>query len=73
MSNSQSFFAMPLLDWNAFSMTDVMTRHFWLYWAVAIPLTVFVMAIVGVYGFVQARENRKAADNARKMAGFKEP
>ena len=54
-------------------MTDVMTRHFWLYWAVAIPLTVFVMAIVGVYGFVQARENRKAADNARKMAGFKEP
>ncbi|KAM6492384.1 hypothetical protein JOM56_012108 [Amanita muscaria] len=73
MSNSQSFFAMPLLNWNALSMMDVMTPHFWLYWAVAIPLTVFVMAIVGVYGFTQARENRKAADNARKMAGFKEP
>ncbi|KAF2242533.1 hypothetical protein BU26DRAFT_524137 [Trematosphaeria pertusa] len=65
-----TLFAMPILNWNAFSMRDVMTSHFWLYWAVTIPLTIVVMAIVGAYGLVQARENRRAADKARKNAGI---
>lgn len=67
---AQTLFAMPILNWNAFSMRDVMTSHFWLYWAVTIPLTIVVMAIVGAYGLVQARENRRAADKARKNAGI---
>ena len=51
-------------------MRDVMTDHFWLYWAVAIPLTIVVMTIMGVYWLIQAREKRKAAENARKNADF---
>lgn len=61
---------MPILDWQAFSMGEVMTKHFWFYWAVAIPLTIVVMAFVGVYGWVQARRNREATEVARKEAGF---
>ncbi|KAH8670661.1 hypothetical protein BGZ61DRAFT_483009 [Ilyonectria robusta] len=67
-----AFFAMPILDWNALSMNDVMTNHFWLYWAISIPLTVVVMAVVGAYGRVQAIRNHEAAANARKEAGLKE-
>ncbi|RYP76693.1 hypothetical protein DL771_001615 [Monosporascus sp. 5C6A] len=69
---TMAFFAMPILDWDAHSMSDVMTDHFWLYWAIAIPLTVVAMAVVGAYGQTQARRNRKAAANARKEAGFRE-
>lgn len=68
----QAFFAMPILDWNALSMSDAMTNHFWLYWAIAIPLTVVVMAVVGAYGRVQALRNHEAAANARKEAGLRE-
>lgn len=68
----QTFFAMPILDWNALSMRDVMTDHFWLYWAVALPLTIVVMGVMGAYGLIQARGKRKAAANARKNAGLKE-
>jgi hypothetical protein len=52
-------------------MSDVTTNHFWFYWAVAIPLTILVMIIIGAYGFIQARENRKTADNARKKTDFR--
>lgn len=62
---------MPILNWNALSMSDVMTNHFWLYWAVAVPLTVLVMTIVAAYGFGQAREKQKAAEKARNSAGFR--
>lgn len=71
MSNSQTFFAMLNLNWNVLSMSDIMINHFRFYWAVAIPLTALVMIIVGAYGFIQARENRKTADNARKRSGFR--
>lgn len=38
-----SFFAMPLLDWNATHEDAVVTDRFWIYWAVTIPLTVAVI------------------------------
>jgi len=63
---------MPILDWDALSMSDVMKTHFWLYWAVAIPLTALVIVIVSAYGFIQGRENGKAAVKARERAGFRE-
>jgi len=63
---------MTILNWNALSMNDVMTNHFRLYWAVAVPLTVLVMGVVGIYGFSQAREKRHAAKRAREKASFGE-
>lgn len=38
-----SFFAMPLLNWTADSSEAVVTRRFWVYWAVTIPLTIIVI------------------------------
>jgi hypothetical protein len=68
----QIFFAMPVLDWNALSIRDIIIDHFWLYWAVALPLTIVVIGVMGVYGLIQASEKRKAAANSRKNAGLKE-
>lgn len=70
--NSQTFFSMPILDWRALSMGKVMTKHFWVYWAIAIPLTVAAILIVGAYGMVQERRKRDAARNARNISGLKE-
>lgn len=63
---------MPILDWRALSMNNVMTNHFWVYWAITNPLTVVAMLVVGAYGIVQERRKRDAARNARNIAGLKE-
>jgi len=63
---------MPILDWRARSMDNVMTNHFWVYWAITIPLTLVAMLVVGVYGIVQERRKRDAARDARNIAGLKQ-
>jgi hypothetical protein len=40
-----SFFAMPLFDWNADPGSDVIKGRFWIYWAVAAPLTFTTIVI----------------------------
>jgi Mg2+ and Co2+ transporter CorA len=35
-----SFFAMPLLNWQAPKGTTVVSHRFWVYWAVTVPLTI---------------------------------
>ena len=62
---------MPIFNWTASSLSDVMSNHFWIYWAVAAPLTALVMGIVGAYALYQSRKNKKAAEEARKRAGLK--
>jgi len=66
----QAFFAMPILDWEAFSMSGVMTKHFWFYWAVAIPSTLIVMAFVLVFQRIQEKRNKEASEKARREVGF---
>ena len=39
----QSIFSMPVLNWDAKSR-DIATEHFWVYWAITIPLTFVVMS-----------------------------
>lgn len=63
---------MPVLNWQALSMGDVMTDHFWVYWAVTIPMTILVVAIVGSYGIIQGKFNRRMAETARNEAGYKD-
>ena len=38
----KSFFAMPLLDWQAPRDGPVVSHRFWIYWAVTLPLTAVV-------------------------------
>ncbi|KAL9612390.1 MAG: hypothetical protein Q9167_003030 [Letrouitia subvulpina] len=44
-----SFFAMPLLDWDAKNGDDVISHRFWIYWAVVTPLTVLVLMLWGIW------------------------
>ncbi|KAF3937068.1 hypothetical protein ABW19_dt0203351 [Dactylella cylindrospora] len=67
-----TLFAMPLFNWGAGNMSGVMSDRLWIYWTIAIPLSLAVMGIAGTYALVQGRRNRLAADKARKKAGFKE-
>jgi hypothetical protein len=53
---------MPLLDWNS---TSVITSHFWVYWAIAIPLTLITMLAVALWIFIQAKHNEAMAKAAR--------
>ncbi|KAL5044303.1 hypothetical protein BDW71DRAFT_209515 [Aspergillus fruticulosus] len=41
---AQTFFSMPLFDWDTPSINHVATRHFWVFWALAGPLTLATMA-----------------------------
>lgn len=36
---------MPMFDWNA-SPSEAVSGHFWVYWAVTLPLT---LAVIGVW------------------------
>ena len=47
---------MPLFNWGAPAMGKVMTGHFWIYWAITIPLTILVITIVSLFA---SSENRK--------------
>ncbi|KAK6536837.1 hypothetical protein TWF281_001047 [Arthrobotrys megalospora] len=38
-----ALFAMPVLNWEAKSYSDVMTEKFWVYWAVTLPMTLLVV------------------------------
>jgi len=58
-----SFFAMPLFDWDAESSRGIVTPHFWVYWAVTIPLTLLTMVIIALWIQVQERK-RKAISRA---------
>ena len=62
---------MPLFNWNASSVHHVMSNHFWIYWAVTLPLTSLVMAVVTVFAILQARNNRADVDKARQSADSK--
>ncbi|KAK4444806.1 hypothetical protein QBC34DRAFT_429546 [Podospora aff. communis PSN243] len=64
-----TFFAMPLFDWSAISMSDVGTSHLWVYWAVAIPMTAVLMVGVSAFAFIQGRKNKEATRKAREKAG----
>ena len=67
----QSLFAMPLFNWDASSVRHAMSNHFWIYWAVTLPLTALVMAVVTVFAIFQARKNRVDVDKARQSADGK--
>jgi hypothetical protein len=56
---------MPLFDWEAPSISQVSTPHFWLYWAVTIPLTLATMAFVLSWAIWRGRQTRILVSRAR--------
>ena len=40
-----SLFAMPMFNWDASGSARSIDRHFWIYWAVTLPLTVVVIVV----------------------------
>lgn len=61
---------MPLFNWAAESMQQVMTDHFWIYWAIAGPLTLVVMGVVIAFTIYQSRQRKTEMEEARKGAGL---
>ncbi|KAK4232022.1 hypothetical protein QBC38DRAFT_464136, partial [Podospora fimiseda] len=61
-----TLFSMPLWNWEVSTVSEAPSSHFWLYWAVAIPLTIVIMSVFGVYGWHQGRKNKRKAEKARE-------
>jgi len=62
---------MPLFDWGAQSSSSIVTSHFWVYWAVTIPLTISTMIIIGMWIRLQEKKKKVISKEARDdVAGF---
>ena len=55
-----SFFAMPMLNWDATAYNEIVSPRFWIYWMVTVPLTMAVFAVWWVMQIVKERKERKA-------------
>lgn len=64
-----SFFAMPLFDWSAPTLSRVTNRHFWVYWAVTGPLTLAIMVGVMVWALWHNRYVERLQKTARESVG----
>ncbi|KAK1240717.1 hypothetical protein MKX07_006150 [Trichoderma sp. CBMAI-0711] len=64
-----TFFAMPLFDWSAPTLSRVTNQHFWVYWAVTGPLTLTTMAGVMVWALWHNRYVEQLQKTARDSVG----
>lgn len=67
--HKKTFFAMPLFDWSAPTLSRVTNRHFWVYWAVTGPLTLTTMAGVMVWALWHNRHVERLQKTARDSVG----
>ncbi|KAL4904039.1 hypothetical protein BDW74DRAFT_155046 [Aspergillus multicolor] len=63
-----TFFSMPLFNWDNPSISHVATGHFWIFWAVAAPLTLATMVCIVAWALWHAK-NTRVADKKERM-GF---
>jgi Mg2+ and Co2+ transporter CorA len=61
-----SFFAMPMLNWDATAYSGIVSPRFWIYWMVTVPLTMAVFALWWVMQIVKERKQKKA-EKEQKM------
>lgn len=61
-----ALFAMPLFEWNAVSDSMVVSKRFWIYWAVTVPLTFLTLLIWVLWTKKQARVHRHLETKARE-------
>jgi heme/copper-type cytochrome/quinol oxidase subunit 2 len=43
-----------------------MSNRFWIYWAVAAPLTLVVMGAMGVFALRQSQQHKRDTEEARR-------
>jgi hypothetical protein len=60
---------MPLFNWTQPSISQVATRHFWVYWAVTGPLTLAIMAGVITWALWHNRHVQLLQSRARENVG----
>lgn len=67
----KSFFAMPLLDWQAPSAGAVVSHRFWIYWAVTVPLTAVVLLLWSTWylfsGYQRLTPKKRSRDGRRQV------
>ena len=61
-----SFFAMPLFEWNAVGDGIFVSKRFWVYWAVTVPLTCLTLVVWVLWTRRQARVHRVLERRARE-------
>ncbi|KAL2864027.1 uncharacterized protein BJX67DRAFT_229958 [Aspergillus lucknowensis] len=61
-----TFFSMPLFDWSETSISHVANKHFWVFWALAAPLTVTVMAGVVAWAIWNSKNTKATERKARE-------
>lgn len=65
-----SLFAMPLFNWEAPTLREVLNQRFWIYWAVAIPATILVLMTWRIwYKFQEWQKGNRTGNNF--VAGFR--
>lgn len=61
-----SFFAMPLFEWDAVAEGIVVSKRFWIYWAVTVPLTFLTLAVWVLWTKRQAKVQKISERKARE-------
>ncbi|KAH8810749.1 hypothetical protein F5884DRAFT_875544 [Xylogone sp. PMI_703] len=64
-----TFFAMPLFNWSQPSISQVTSHHFWIYWAVTVPLTLVTIASVIAWALWHNRYVLLLQSRARDSVG----
>ena len=61
-----SFFAMPLFEWDAVAEGIVVSKRFWIYWAVTVPLTCLTLVVWVLWTKRQAKVQTISEKRARE-------
>lgn len=66
----QTIFGMNLFEFSPQERKLVVSKSFWLYWAIAVPLTLFVMVIWLIwFQWSQKMENQRIEDEEEAHCG----
>ena len=61
-----AFFSMPLFEWDAVDDGTVVSKRFWIYWAVTVPLTILTLVVWVLWTSRQARVHKVSEKRARE-------
>jgi hypothetical protein len=53
---------MPLFEWDN-DMDYVMSRNFWIFWAISIPLTMVTVILIGLIRYRQSKGGGRDPEN----------
>ena len=65
-----ALFSMPLFEWDAIDVGMVVSKRFWVYWAVTVPLTFLTLLFWVLWTKRQARLHKVSAKQAKEDLWF---